>query len=155
MTEESTTTTPNTQEGATTSNADSTDAPKKKEKKKPPPGLVIPPKRPKLTKAERRALQEKQRAAKAAAQGGKGNKQLQPTPKKHVLAAQATAAEAGKGQSAANKENAKKNDGIETLDNNQRNNPRRGDNDCLDLFSHLPRYKGKRFEFNAETKAVV
>ena len=34
-------------------------------KKAPPKNLVIPPKKPKLTKAERRAKQEAQRAAKA------------------------------------------------------------------------------------------
>ncbi len=56
---------------------------KKKEKKGPPEGLVIKPK-PKLTKAERRALQEQQRAAKGLSKtgerpdvkgdGGKGKK---------------------------------------------------------------------------------
>mmetsp|Transcript_26750 Transcript_26750/g.61516 ORF Transcript_26750/g.61516 Transcript_26750/m.61516 type:complete len:495 (-) Transcript_26750:78-1562(-) len=50
---------------------------KPKKEKKVPEGLVIPPKKPKLTKAERRALQEQQRAAKAGdqkqKQGKKGN----------------------------------------------------------------------------------
>ena len=39
-------------------------------KKAPPPNLVVPPKKPKLSKAERRALQEQQRAAKS---GDRGN----------------------------------------------------------------------------------
>jgi len=48
-------------------------APKKEKKVKPKPAdVVIPPKKPKLSKAERRELQERQRAAKAA--GGKPNK---------------------------------------------------------------------------------
>mmetsp|Transcript_13711 Transcript_13711/g.29789 ORF Transcript_13711/g.29789 Transcript_13711/m.29789 type:complete len:525 (+) Transcript_13711:116-1690(+) len=42
----------------------------KKEKKAKPTNLVVPPKKPKLSKAERRALQEAQRAAKA--EGGQG-----------------------------------------------------------------------------------
>jgi len=41
-----------------------------KSEKEKPPNLVIPPKKPKLTKAERRALQEQQRAAKTDEQGG-------------------------------------------------------------------------------------
>ena len=45
---------------------------KPKKEKKIPEGLVIPPKKPKLTKAERRALQEQQRAAKGAGQQGEG-----------------------------------------------------------------------------------
>jgi len=48
---------------------------KPKKEKKAPDGLVIPPKKPKLTKAERRALQEQQRAAKASQ--GKGTQQQQ------------------------------------------------------------------------------
>jgi len=102
--------------------------------------LVIPPKRPKLTKAERRALQEKQRAAKAVAQGGKGGKQLQATPKKHVLDAVASAEKDGSSQPKSNSNNktdAEKND---TGSSSQSNTNNAG-NDCLDLFSHLPQYK--------------
>lgn len=47
--------------------------PLKKEKKKPE-GLVIPPKKPKLSKAERRALQEEQRAAKSTVPGEGGSR---------------------------------------------------------------------------------
>ena len=122
-----------------TPNADAVS--KKKKDKKPPPGLVIPPKRPKLTKAERRALQEKQRAAKAVAQGGKGGKQLQATPKKHVLDAVASAEKDGSSQPKSNSNNktdAEKND---TGSSSQSNTNNAG-NDCLDLFSHLPQYKG-------------
>lgn len=42
---------------------------KAKKEKKIPDGVVIPPKKPKLSKAERRALQEQQRAAKVNQQG--------------------------------------------------------------------------------------
>ena len=42
----------------------------KKEKKAPKEGIVIPPKKPKLSKAERRALQEAQRAAKGLKANG-------------------------------------------------------------------------------------
>jgi len=160
MTEETTpTTTTTTTTTPTASKADPAtaevaagDAPKvKKEKKKPPPGLVIPPKRPKLTKAERRALQETQRAAKAAAQGGKG-KQLQPTLKKHALATAAAETEpvnanqSVSSSSSSTKDRNNKNDGTknDTGSNSQNgasaNNS--GGNDCLDLFSHLPQYKG-------------
>lgn len=106
----------------------------KKKDKKPPPGLVIPPKKPKLTKAERRALQEKQRAAKAVAQGGKGGKQLQPTPKKHVLTVQQAAIPDKKDSNTKSKG--------ETSSNTSQNGSSRSiENECLDLFSHLPQYK--------------
>lgn len=45
---------------------------KEKSKKEKPANLVIPPPKPKLSKAERRALQEQQRAAKSALQGDQG-----------------------------------------------------------------------------------
>lgn len=45
--------------------------------KEKPTGIVIPPKKPKLSKAERRALQEQQRAAKSAGRGGKPQKKPQ------------------------------------------------------------------------------
>ena len=47
---------------------------KNAEKKAKPADLVIPPKQPKLSKAERRALQEAQRASKAAGGGEGGGK---------------------------------------------------------------------------------
>jgi translation initiation factor eIF-2B subunit delta len=57
-----------------TATSATTEAPKqpKKEKKKPDGNFVIPPPKPKLTKAERRALQEQQRDAKNEGQGGGG-----------------------------------------------------------------------------------
>mmetsp|Transcript_9363 Transcript_9363/g.22980 ORF Transcript_9363/g.22980 Transcript_9363/m.22980 type:complete len:507 (+) Transcript_9363:181-1701(+) len=138
MTEEKTT--PPKAEAATAVNADET-AKKKKEKKKTPPGLVIPPKRPKLTKAERRALQEKQRAAKAAAQGATGGKQLQPTPKKHVLAAASAENENDK-QSSSNKGKTSKSEGNKNdTSSNSHGNRNEDGNNSLDLFSHLPQYK--------------
>jgi len=56
----------------------------KKRDKKPPPGFVKPPPKPKLSKAERRALQEQQKAAKAALKSGKAPESAQEaetTPK--------------------------------------------------------------------------
>lgn len=112
-------------------------APGKKKDKKPPPGLVIPPKKPKLTKAERRALQEKQRAAKAVAQGGQGGKHLQPTPKKHVLTVQQAAIPNKKDSNTKSK-------GDTSTNTSQNGSSIRGfGSECLDLFSHLPQYKGK------------
>jgi len=140
MTEE-TTTTPKASkaEPATMDNTDADAPKKKKEKKKPPLGLVIPPKRPKLTKAERRDLQEKQRAAKTAAQGGKG-KQLEPTPKKHIL--EADAASEKEKQSSFNREKDSQGDiNKNFISSNSQSNDNSGGNDCLDLFSHLPQYK--------------
>ena len=58
------------------------EAAKKPAKKEKPTNLVIPPKKPKLSKAERRALQEQQRAAKEATQPAKQNKQKQKPPPK-------------------------------------------------------------------------
>jgi translation initiation factor eIF-2B subunit delta len=57
------------------------EAPKqpKKEKKKPDGNFVIPPPKPKLTKAERRALQEQQRDAKNEGGGGKGQAATPPS----------------------------------------------------------------------------
>jgi len=128
---------------------------KKKEKKKPSPGFIIPPQKPKLTKAERRALQEQQRAAKAARQGGGGSggdKQLQPTPKKHVLEEQQDQqhqSSSGGGQN--NSKNEVNNSNNTTRDGNNNNDEthsssstggQRGSNNvCLDLFSHLPQYR--------------
>lgn len=48
----------------------STETKAEKSKKEKPANLVIPPPKPKLSKAERRALQEQQRAAKSALQQG-------------------------------------------------------------------------------------
>lgn len=139
MTEETTTTSATPSKTEPTDSADA-DAPKtKKEKKKPPPGLVIPPKRPKLTKAERRALQEKQRAAKAAAQGGKG-KELQPTLKKHLLEA-AEAAEKETEPSSKKEQTSKSDSNKNDTSSNSQSSENSGRNDCLDLFSHLPQYK--------------
>lgn len=49
----------------------------KKEKKTPKEGLVIPPKKPKLSKAERRAIQEAQRAAKGLNSDGHANAKIE------------------------------------------------------------------------------
>jgi hypothetical protein len=92
---------------------------------------VIPPKKAKLTKAERRALQDQQRASKAGGpQDGENppkedTKQQQPPPQQE--------------QQQTNKqlqqsETTKKED-----------QPVKGDDKTVDLFSHLPQYKGTCF----------
>jgi hypothetical protein len=101
----------------------------KKGKKAPPANLVIPPKKPKLTKAERRALQEQQRAAKVAGNGdarqtgGGGQQNEQKHSSSEVL--ESTSPKARQNQKTSNSEKAR-------VDNNQ-----------VDLFSHLPNFHGK------------
>ena len=67
---------PASSSSATNDPMDAAPAPSAKnaEKKAKPAELVIPPKKPKLSKAERRALQEAQRASKAAGGGEGGGK---------------------------------------------------------------------------------
>lgn len=116
----------------------------KKEKKKPE-GLVIPPKQPKLTKAERRALQEQQRAAKAQGggkgggkggggggkggqqQGGKGEQQQQQKGEQQQ--------QQGEGNKPkASKEVEKDTASVPTEKSKE-------DSKTIDLFSHLPPYQ--------------
>jgi len=96
---------------------------KPEKEKKPKKDIVIPPKKPKLSKAERRALQESQRAAKAEVVdgGGAGSKkslQQQQSPS----GSQANEAE-------------KKSGNYENLEGSR--------DDTLTFFSHLPPYKGE------------
>lgn len=118
----------------------------KKDKKAPPANLVIPPKKPKLTKAERRALQEQQRAAKAAGTDGKekGGQQKGGQDKggqqkgdqqKQQPQQQQQSSEGGESSGKA-KQNQKMNKLEET----------KADDNTMDLFSHLPNYNGKCVE---------
>ena len=108
----------------------------KKEKKAPPEGLVIPPKKPKMTKAERRALQEAQRAAKAdsGAGGGKGRggaKSVGGAKGADNKASAADAKKSGDGGSG----------GGGGSQENQRVDPAMDKR--LPVFAHLPQYKGE------------
>jgi hypothetical protein len=94
----------------------------KKEKKAPPKDFVVPPKKPKLSKAERRALQEAQRSAKAS--GEEPPKVLpQQAPPSQTEIAVSTAADQTQA-APVEPEKAKK------------------DNKMVDLFRHLPQFRG-------------
>ena len=110
----------------------------KKEKKAPPEGLVIPPKKPKMTKAERRALQEAQRAAKTAGGGGGGGG--------GGGKGKGGGGKDGSGKGADNKASAadakKSGDGGSGgSQENQRVDPAMDKR--LPVFAHLPQYKGE------------
>lgn len=116
---------------------DSKASKKEKKNKGPPPGVVIKPK-PKLTKAERREIQERQRAAKAGKQqpqnapakgGSSGGKAAEKKPQQQ----QQAQAIKNSQQLSSGKSNNVSNEGNETVvvqDNS------------LSLFSHLPQYRG-------------
>ena len=132
--------------------ADQASAPKAKEDAAGPPpsasdgknetkvrkDIVIPPKKPKLSKAERRALQESQRAAKAGGgkpikgdKGGNGNKG------NDAAAASTSTGDDAKRSRAKSVTNEDETDGggedAETKSEN--------DNKTISLFSHLPQPK--------------
>ena len=123
-----------------------------KKDKAPPPNLVIPPKKPKLTKAERRALQEAQRAAKAGKAGGGGEgggSKPKPQPQGNSQ---------GEGQplkqqnQQPSKQDNSKSGGEAGYGNDGESGGRgggtirdqdSGNNDkAIELFSHLPPYRG-------------
>jgi len=126
-------------------------AAKPKKNKGPPPDLVIPKPKPKLSKAERRALQEQQRAAKAGKQGqaqtGGGKQQdgkpadaLTESPKVVSHKHQASTQGGGGGVAAANTKQQpghqqKKAAEAKTADSNTKNNK------TVSLVSHLPPYR--------------
>ena len=101
----------------------------KAKKKSINPNIVIPPKKPKLSKTERRALQEAQRAAKQQQQqqqkGNKGNNK----PTKQQSKQQSKQPETKEETSIVVQPSEKKSQG----DGNKR---------TANLFSHLPPYKG-------------
>jgi hypothetical protein len=110
--------------------------PKLEKKEKKP--IFIPPKKPKLSKAERRAIQEEQRAAKGVKSdvndaGSKKSQQHQ----QHVSSSIASGSEA--------------NDAADRKDGNPPSGTTRGfqkmkesRDDTLAFFSHLPPFKGKK-----------
>lgn len=106
----------------------------KKKEKKVPEGLVIPKKKPKLSKAERRALQESQRAEKA---GGGPVKKGAPeeAPSQNAKSTTATTGPTTEGsattatQEGASSENATAADKA------------REERNTIALFSHLPPYQ--------------
>lgn len=109
---------------------------KKKEKKGKPANLVIPPKKPKLSKAERRALQESQRASKEGggkSGGGKGGESG---------GSSASASVSGDGlRSRAKSINEdEKKDAVDGEDRGNRGADN-GEDKTVPLFSHLPRPK--------------
>jgi hypothetical protein len=113
--------------------------PKLEKKEKKP--IFIPPKKPKLSKAERRAIQEEQRAAKGVKSdvndaGSKKNQQHQQH-QQHVSSSIASGSEA--------------NDAADRKDGNPQSGTTRGfqkmkesRDDTLAFFSHLPPFKGKK-----------
>lgn len=122
--------------------------PKEKKEKAKPADLKIPPKKPKLTKAERRALQEKQRAAKAANNNsGGGNKK--------------------KGANADNEKqnpaNKKKEVSVVSEGNpevqDQSSSGVGKENEIIDkayqMFSHLPQYHGESSSKNKKFVHLV
>ena len=104
-------------------------------KKAPPANLVIPPKKPKLTKAERRALQEAQRAAKAAG-GGKPQKQPQKQQQQKQQSQPQGIKKDGE-QSTQSQQQTDKNASANTQARKETT-----DDKTVDLFSHLPQYRG-------------
>jgi len=103
-----------------------TEAPKTKDKP-PPKNILVPEKKPKLTKAERRALQEKQRAAKGQAKDGKQAAALKQKQKQ----TQNQIPQQQQQQLSSNKENSKNNGTVNVNDGGK----------VLGMFSHLPNYK--------------
>jgi len=108
---------------------------KPEKEKKPKKDIVIPPKKPKLSKAERRALQESQRAAKAeAADGGNASK------KSSQLQQQSSPSDGNEANEKKNG-NGNGNGNGASSDENMEGSSR---NDTLTFFSHLPPYKDHR-----------
>jgi hypothetical protein len=95
-----------------------------KEKKAPPKDFVVPPKKPKLSKAERRALQEAQRSAKASGDEPPKVMAQQAPPLQTEIKLEATAASDQTQAAPVEPEQAMK------------------DNKTVDLFRHLPQFRG-------------
>lgn len=131
---------------SSTPNADSATSVTRKENKPKPSNFVIPPKKPKLSKAERRALQEAQRAAKAAAggggkpSGGKKGGEKGGKGKEGGTSAGGGGADGetkrGRGKS-SNRGEKDATDG----DDHERRGAGDGEDKMVSLFSHLPRPK--------------
>jgi len=140
--------------------SDPDEIPKKdKPKKAPPANLVIPAKKPALTKAERRALQEKQRAEKEQRQtGGGGGSNSNSNNKKGedstatttVTSAVATTTTTTTTSTTTTKTPSKP---LKTSSSSEEvskvgkipNDNDSKDDKAIDLFSHLPQYQGTFF----------
>ena len=120
----------------------------KKEKKSKPANIVIPPKKPKLSKAERRALQEAQRAAKAAGGSGKsssgaksgGGDNKGAKGKDGSTSASGGAPSRSRANSNVNEERRMR-DGVDGDNDQEESSASRGEDKMVSLFSHLPRPK--------------
>lgn len=122
-------------EGSNTEQISGGDA-QKKAKKEKPANLVIPPKKPKLSKAERRALQEQQRAAKA-------QRQAQPADKssgKNKGKQQNTASPVSNKSQEQNKSSAAPTQKSEVLAVNADGTK---DPKQISVLAHLPPFRGK------------
>lgn len=133
----------------------------KAETKSKPENLVIPPKKPKLSKAERRALQEAQRASKAdgggrsgsGGGGGGGNNNKGGGGEKAVgirseSGSLSTASLLGGGDATTKRsrsksvaEEEKKDGAVDAADRDARGINSRREDKMVSLFSHLPRPK--------------
>lgn len=102
----------------------------KKDKKKPK-NIVIPPKKPKLSKAERRALQESQRAAKGVKAGGSGDSKDKNN--------QHGGGDGGGGGGGGGAKDVKK-DVVAAQEGEEKRSDKA---DTHPFFSHLPPFKGK------------
>ena len=116
--------------------------------KKAKPDLIIPPKKPKLSKAERRALQESQRAAKEG--GGKTNVKGVSTATANAVAGGERGKESSvvsqspmlaqgrsRGKSITSEEEKKDTNAVGT----RLSSSNAGEDKTVSLFSHLPRPK--------------
>ena len=112
-----------------------------KEKKAKPANLVIPPKKPKLSKAERRAQQEAQRAAKVTGvKGGKlGGGDKGGNNKGIDSSSSVTTDDASTKRTRVNSVNDEKNSTTDGGGNDHDGSSGRGDDKMVSLFSHLPR----------------
>jgi len=106
-----------------------------KKEKKPKKDIIIPPKKPKLSKAERRAIQEDQRAAKGLKADGTdvGSKKIHQ--QQHVSSSKASGSEKNDAATDINDGNAAS-ASIQKVKESR--------DDTLTFFSHLPPFKDHR-----------
>ena len=105
-------------------------------KKAPPKNLVIPPKKPKLTKAERRAKQEAQRAAKGQSKDGQSSSSSKNNNNNNNAKVKGKVDQQSKKQQSSS-------GGVNSNVNYDNNNSKQNEVSpkILGLFSHLPMYK--------------
>ncbi|KAL7522738.1 hypothetical protein ACHAWX_007419 [Stephanocyclus meneghinianus] len=115
--------------------------PAQKKEKSKPANLVIPPKKPKLSKSERRELQERQRAAKATGTSDVPPAKAEPPPsskgdKKEKSSSSANASDSKKGRSKSHEESKREDAADEPSGSGATTEDK-----MVSLFSHLPRPK--------------